>query len=356
VSYEQAVKAVPAVLSQGVTGLRDMGAPLDEVLRLRNESREPGARRPHLIVGGPLLVPPLPPKLAALTLLKAVDDPSQAGSTIALLNKAGVDFIKISSSLPRDTYFAVGKEAAGARLPFVGHIPPSVSAAEASDAGQRSVEHLGGPHHAVLLGCSTRETELQKQVETIAAQEIAAVFAGRDEPDPGELRATFTKPLRDSFSDERAADLFARFRRNGTWHTPTLGAIRGLWDRKGLQPDDVEYGSKIREKQLALVGAMQRAGVKLLAGTDGPWGDAGTKLHEELALLVQAGLSPAEAIWTATLGPAEFMGRSRELGTVTVGKIADLVLLDANPLSYIHNTRRINTVILGGRVVVPLEP
>jgi hypothetical protein len=353
VSYEQAVKAIPAVLSRGITGLRDMGAPLNDVLRLRIESREPDARAPHLIVSGPLLVPPLPPKLAAMAMLRVIDDPSHAGTIVQSLNHAGVDFIKVSSSLSRDTYFAVAREAAQRRIPFVGHVPPAVSAAEASDAGQRSIEHLGGPHHAVLLGCSTRETELQQQLVAIETQQIAAVFADR-EPDPGELRAAVTKPLLDSFSDERRATLLARFRRNGTWHTPTLGAIRGLWDRKDLQPEDLEYGSKIREKQLAIVLAMQRAGVKLLAGTDGPWADAGAKLHDELALLVQAGLSPSEAIWTATLGPAEFIGRSSDLGTVTSGKIADLVLLDADPLSDIHNTTRINSVILGGQVVTPL--
>jgi imidazolonepropionase-like amidohydrolase len=353
VSYEQAVEAIPAVLSKGITGLRDMGAPLNDALRLRIESRESDARAPHLIVSGPLLVPPLPPKLAAMTLLRVIDDPSHAGPIVQSLNNAGVDFIKVSSSLSRDTYFAVAREAAQRRIPFVGHVPPAVSAAEASDAGQRSIEHLGGPHHAVLVGCSTRETELQQRLVAIETQQIAAVFADR-EPDPGELRAAVTQPLLDSFSDERMATLLARFRRNGTWHTPTLGAIRGLWDRKDLQPDDLEYGSKIRQKQLAIVLAMQRAGVKLLAGTDGPWANAGAKLHDELALLVQAGLSPSEAIWTATLGPAEFIGRAGDLGTVTPGKIADLVLLDADPLSDIHNTTRINTVILGGQVVTPL--
>ncbi len=346
----QAAKAIPAVLSNGITGLRDMGAPLKDALRLRVESREPDARAPHLIVGGPLLVPSLPPKLAAMALLRAIDDPSQAGTVVQSLNNAGVDFVKVSSSLSRDTYFAVARAAAESRIPFVGHVPPAVSAAEASDAGQRSIEHLGGPHQAVLVGCSTRETELREQLVAIETQQIAAVFADR-EPDPGELRAALTKSLLDSFSDERMAMLLARFRRNGTWHTPTLGAIRGLWDRKDLQPDDRAYGSKIQEKQLAIVLAMQRAGVKLLAGTDGPWAQAGAKLHDELAMLVGAGLSPREAIWTATLGPAEFIGRSADLGTVSAGKIADLVLLDANPLSDIHNTTRINTVIFGGQVV-----
>jgi hypothetical protein len=101
--YEQAVKAIPAVLSRGITGLRDMGAPLNDALRLRIESREPDARAPHLIVSGPLLVPPLPPKLAAMAMLRVIDDPSHAGTIVQSLNNAGVDFIKVSSSLSRDT-------------------------------------------------------------------------------------------------------------------------------------------------------------------------------------------------------------------------------------------------------------
>jgi len=97
---------------------------------------------------------------------------------------------------------------------------------------------------------------------------------------------------------------------------------------------------------------MGRAGVKLLAGTDSPmpWCYLGFSLHDELALFVRAGLTPAEALRTATINPARFLGREKDLGTISKGKIADLVLLDANPLQDIRNTTRINAVVFNGRL------
>jgi imidazolonepropionase-like amidohydrolase len=98
---------------------------------------------------------------------------------------------------------------------------------------------------------------------------------------------------------------------------------------------------------------MDRAGVSILAGTDvqTPWCLPGFGLHDELALMVQAGLTPASALRTATINPAVFLGRERDLGTIAKGKIADLVLLDANPLQDIRNTTRINAVVLAGRLL-----
>ena len=99
-----------------------------------------------------------------------------------------------------------------------------------------------------------------------------------------------------------------------------------------------------------MVAAMTRAGVKILAGTDMPVGDGVPALQDELALLVQAGLSPMQALQAATRNPAEFMGQLRDMGTIERGKIADLVLLDANPLLDIRNARRVDTVILGRQI------
>jgi imidazolonepropionase-like amidohydrolase len=97
---------------------------------------------------------------------------------------------------------------------------------------------------------------------------------------------------------------------------------------------------------------MQKAGVQLLAGTDtgNPFCFPGFSLHEELALLVIAGLTPVEALRSATLNPARFLGLEKMLGTIEQGKVADLVLLDANPLEDVRNTQRINAVVSSGRL------
>ena len=105
------------------------------------------------------------------------------------------------------------------------------------------------------------------------------------------------------------------------------------------------------QRKLEIVGLMHRTGVRLLAGTDAPnpYVFPGFSLHEELELLVQAGLTPLEALQTATVNPAKYLGKEKELGTIEKGKLADLVLLEANPLENISNTQRINAVVVNGR-------
>jgi tetratricopeptide (TPR) repeat protein len=134
--------------------------------------------------------------------------------------------------------------------------------------------------------------------------------------------------------------------------------VKSSWDPardfrfKNRTSEDVALGKKVYQKELKVVGAMQRAGVGILAGTDAlnPYCFPGFSLHDELGLLVQAGLTPMQALQAATLNAARFMGREKDLGTIESGKLADLVLLDANPLADIGNTRKINAVVFDGRL------
>ena len=126
------------------------------------------------------------------------------------------------------------------------------------------------------------------------------------------------------------------------------------WNPPGIAQDygDPAFAAKEFQKDLEVVGAMQKAGVGILAGTDtsNPYCMPGFSLHDELGLLVKAGLTPMEALQTATLNPARFSGSEKDFGTIEVGKVADLVLLDANPLDDIANTKKINSVIYGGKL------
>ena len=183
------------------------------------------------------------------------------------------------------------------------------------------------------------------------------------------------------FDEQTAQPLFAKFRANDTWLVPTL--VQGLvwqyladgtlpypdWLRymprsftstwknsPGFQnpsAQDLVEGNNGLRIAVEIVAAMRRAGLKLMAGTDanGPFPALipGISLHEELSLFVEAGYTPAEALRAATLAPAQFLGRERTSATVEPGKIADLVLLDADPLVDIRNTRRIQAVVLHGR-------
>ena len=271
----------------------------------------------------------------------------------------GADFIKIlSDDLPRDVYYAIADEAQKQGIPFAGHVPYSVSATEASDAGQLSLEHK----YAVAIPCDEREEAIRKKLMNI-----------------GTLRER-VKALADiGYDEQRARELFSRFFANGTFVCPTLvvwndpayrdkaemakdsrldfypSELRNWFKNMGdrLIDDGVVADlRKICSGSRVLVGAMNRAGVKILAGTDSgsvPFVLQGFSLHDELQLLVESGLSPMEALQTATKNAAECAGRLDSLGTIEEGKIADLILLEGNPLLSIANTRRIGSVFFNGK-------
>jgi hypothetical protein len=191
-----------------------------------------------------------------------------------------------------------------------------------------------------------------------------------------------TKLALETYSPAKASEVFAELKNNHTWQCPTLTVLhnvrfidnpsfgndsrlkymprglRSMWDPsqdfrwKSRTAEDLALEKKFYPKELAIVGAMRRAGVEILAGTDvgNPYCFPGFSLHDELGLLVQAGLTPMEALQAATINAARFMGRENEMGTIGVGKIADLVLLEANPLNDIANTRKIAAVVFGGRM------
>jgi len=193
------------------------------------------------------------------------------------------------------------------------------------------------------------------------------------------------KRFLETYDAARCVALIARFARNHTWQVPTLVWERGQWlvddidfshdpllkyapaswqkkswpsfikgIIKDLDTDPVSVRREFVHKELEIVDAMHRAGVPLLAGTDTAAAVdvlPGFSLHQELEYFVQAGLSPMEALQTATRNPAEFLGLQNETGTVATGKLANLVLLEANPLQDIRNTRKIWAVIMNGRLL-----
>lgn len=347
--YENGKKYFPRLIANGITGIRDMGTPLDEVLQLRKEVDQGKILGPRMVVAGPLVQGPLPFRMPVFI---SVNNEAEAKRAVISLKERGVDFIKVQDALPRDLYFAIAAEAKRQKIPFAGHTPPFISALEASNAGQRSIEHLGGRFYGVLLACSDREAELTEKVRAIVNGVMKALNEQKEPDDSGIFRASFTKALFEGFSDQKATVLFSAFLKNQTWQVPTLVAQplrQAINERKDLSEEDVRYGKQLLQKQLDLVRAMQRAGVKIMAGTDFP--PERSRLFEELSLLVEAGLTPMEALQSATRNPAAFLGRLDAFGTIERGKIADLVLLDANPLEDISNLQRINAVVFGGKLI-----
>jgi len=345
--YEEGTKVLPRLVAYGITGLRDMASPVDDILRLRRESADGTLLGPQIVAAGPILQRPLPFRTPPL--VRTVTD-TDAKQVVDDLQAKGVDFIKVGDTLTRDAYFGIASEAKRLGLPFVGHLPVSVTALEATQAGQRSIEHFGSAgFRNVLIACSSAEAELMSEVRDA----LASALAGGPSPDEKLYRSEFLTRLVETYDRRKAIALFNAFKKNGTWQVPTFGALRSVWDarRAQLNPDDAAATDRAAKKTVEMFADMQKAGVKVLAGSDLPVSNGVPPIHDELVALVRAGMTPLEALQASTRNAAEFIGRLADEGTVEVGKKANLVLLEADPLTNIANTRGVAAVVLGGQLI-----
>ena len=342
-------------VAHGVTGIRDMGDqgvpddfglfPYVQDFEWRQAVTAGVAVGPRLVLAGVIVDGPETLRDG----WASIHDVRGGREQVRHLSSLNADLIKVYDRMPRDAYFAIVDEARELGLTVAGHVPHAISSAEASDAGQRSIEHLTG----VLVSSSTEEERLRVAVkERGVRRNIQALV--------------------DTYSEEMASDLFERFVENSTFHVPTL--VRGTLDQMSMTDPRVvkyfspalreEYGRRFVDRhprdpredpnaQLSfemeqrLVREMHRAGVKMLAGTDTPF--FGSGLHDELGELVRAGLEPMAAIQAATRNAADYLGRLDTMGTLEVGKVADMVLLEDNPLVDIRNTMKIAAVVSNGR-------
>jgi len=354
----------PLFLANGVTGIRYMGGTImpGEWRTLKEKIASGQIPGPRVYAGSPILDGPKPAWPGSIAVADA-----EAGKRIATeMKEQGAEFLKVYTFLPRDAYRAIVETASRLDIPFDGHVPLLVSIQEAIRSGQRCIEHLDG----VLPAASKRCSELQ------ALQDAGDSQALIDSP-------AFSTMLED-YDESRAEKLFAAMKERMVWQVPTLQVFHGLLLQRepenshpypeskyvspvlrnffGWQLPDQDPAKTRRERQYfagwlsrakRIVLRLQQLGVPLLAGTDTPYVNCvpGFSLHEELRLLVEAGLTPLQALQAATIQPARFMGRSSDLGTVETGKCADLLLLAADPLLDIANTRKIMAVIYAGRLL-----
>jgi len=298
-----------------------------------------------------------------------ITNAAEARAAVAEARTSGVEFLKIHNELTPEAYFAIAAEAKANGLYLAGHVPTGVTVAALSDSGMRSIEHWGG----VLEGCSSREAEILKA--QLAAVSLPAAERGR-------RNAELRRMAVESYSAEKCAALAARFVKNGTWLSPTFmpegGArataernadlakyvfapLRARWQQQiagapapaPSSPQEQVLAKAADARRHDIIAVMKRAGVQFVIGTDsgGAWRIPGRSLHEGMQEMVKVGLTPMETIVAATSSSARLLKREKELGTIQTGKLADMVLLDANPLQDITNTRRINAVIVNGRLM-----
>ena len=357
---------LPLFIANGVTGIRMMwGQPPHLEWRRRIES---GALvGPRMVLAGAIVDGPRPTWRGSI----AAATPEQGRAAVRETKAEGYDFVKIYSSVPPAVLHAIADEANKQGMRFAGHAPNRVRIAEASDAGQHSMEHLQG----LLLATSAVEEQLRSELAA-----IRGMPRGPERAAPS--RAAGARML-ETYDEHKAARLFAKLKANGTWQVPTFTVLHSIaflheLDRAGdprlrympasireswkpandfrfrnQTAEDFELDQRFFQRRLRLVGDMHRAGVGLLAGSDAlnPYCFPGFSLHDELEWLVKAGLSPMAALQAATRNPAVYLEQEKDLGTIEAGKLADLVLLDADPLADIRNTRRIAAVVYRGRLL-----
>jgi imidazolonepropionase-like amidohydrolase len=360
---------LPLLVANGVTTVRDMGGKVELLKQLREEIASGKRVGPQIFFTGPYLdgnPPSFQPSVV-------VQNPAEAAAAVDQLQAEGVDFIKVQSRLNPEAYFSIARESKRLGIPFVGHVPDSITAVEASNAGQASIEHLTG----VLLGFSGREEELRRE-------KLLPPRPGEPSDELRRRNRLWLRTLLDSGSPTKTQTLIAAFVKNRTRQVPTFPTLvhvglltpqtdrgedsllryvpanlQAIWQQgrkeqlEGYTADDFALRKELVGRSIEMVGKMNTAGVSILAGTDttAPNVFPGFSLHEDLEYLVKAGLTPSEALQAATSRPAEFLGRSREQGAVQAGKRADLVLLDADPLADIRNTQKIRAVIVNGRLL-----
>ena len=350
--------SMPLFIATGVTSIRDLGG---------GPSLQQKREWSSQIRAGELLGPRIKGQTGQIiTRLASVD---AARDRVARTDEG--EFLKVYNQLLPEPYFALLKAAGERGIPVVGHRPRAVAAIDAARAGHRSFEHA----RLFLFECFPGAADLRERYR--------ARYTGQSSSS-GRLETT---DLRRAMIDQHDSEMFdalaATMVTSGAWFCPThitrkMDAFadndayrsdprlkythflqRLFWkqDADGMVSGDPSpEGRKVfmdfYEKGLELTGRAHRSGVKVLAGSDAndTYSFPGFGLHDELKELVKAGLTPAEALRAATVHAAEYFGLGQEYGSIAVGQVADLVLLDANPLSDISNSSAIHAVIYDGSV------
>jgi imidazolonepropionase-like amidohydrolase len=359
---------LPVLAANGVTGVRDMFGNLTWYDSARALARRGEIVMPRLIGAGHILdgKPEIWPGSIG------VADAAEARGAVDSLARAGAAFIKVYSRLTPDEFRAAADQAKRNGLAFAGHVPNLVSVDEALALGMRTIEHLT----MFTTACSSHEEALRSAVTAAVASNTGWDSAGVVS------RGQLAEQVR-TFDAARCGALAKRVAASNTWMVPTIVVLRSTaylddstlkrdprlayippffsasWDPKvdfrfrAVTAEGWAIRKRVYERQLEIVRLLHRAGAKFLAGTDlsNPYIFPGFSLHDELAHFVSVGFTPLEALQTATLNPARFLNATDSLGSVRAGYVADLVVLDANPLTDIRNVARVHAVILNGNPI-----
>jgi imidazolonepropionase-like amidohydrolase len=363
---------LPMLVANGVTGVRDMFSRLSFYDSARAQSARGELTAPRIVGAGHILdgAPAIWP--GSVTAANGDDAKRVIDSLVA----GRAAFIKVYSRLDPETFRAIARHTRARGMPFAGHVPTLVSVDEALSLGMRSIEHV----QTFTTACSSQDEAVRREL-------AAAVSSPKGWDSAGVVQRGQLERILAGFDAARCRALAKRVAASGTWMVPTVTVLRStshLNDTTQLKDERLKYIPKFfsnswnpandfrfravtpagwaarrqaYDRQRDIVRLLHEEKALFLAGTDlaNPYIFPGFSLHDELGHFVSLGFTPLEALQTATLNPARFLGATDSLGTVATGKVADLLVLDANPLESIGNVRRIHMVILNGRVIDQAE-
>jgi imidazolonepropionase-like amidohydrolase len=335
--FEQ-VEWGPIYLAAGVTTVRDCGNEFEFITAVRDAVAQGRGLGPRLLLAG--IVDGTGPLGLGV---QRVDTPEQARSWVARYHAAHFQQMKIYSSVKLDELKVVTDEAHRAGMTVTGHVPEGLNGFQAIEAGQDQINHIQyiadmmhAPFPEGMSRMDRRKAVAELNLDSPeAAKAVSFLKEHHTVVDP-------TMALFELFTATTAKPP-ASFEPGVEKIAPELA--QPLTDVEPPSERSEVFG-KVFSKDIAIVGALHRAGVPIVAGTD--QAVPGHSLHREIELYVQAGFTPLEAIQAATIVPARVMGLDKELGTIEKGKRADLILLTADPLADIHNTRNVEYVISNG--------
>jgi imidazolonepropionase-like amidohydrolase len=332
-------------VARGVTTVRNMwGAPIH--LEWRDRITKGEIVGPSIFTTGPILDGEDPVHDGSFV----IRTPEDADRAIALTKQSGYDFLKVLTKIPQAPYDHLLARAKTAGLEVIGHIPRAVTFEHAIDSGQIGVEHLNTFYGALQAD---------------------------DSPVKGKTDPASRERWIDHIDEKKIPGLVRHIKQRGVWICPTRvvmnqlepvaeqrrrlelpetlkyipPATRIVWQPwREPSPEEAVRNQRELAVQDAIVRGLHQGGARVIAGTDvgNPLIIPGFTLHEELARYVAIGLSAHDALLTATVRAAEFLG-TKDVGTIAPGKRADLVLLEGNPLTDIRQTERIVGVMLRGR-------